>query len=330
MRFIDETVVQVKAGNGGQGAVTFRRAAYVPKGGPDGGDGGKGGSIIFQASPQTGTLDKIQRHTIKAKNGMPGQKKKRAGRSGKNVVIKVPLGTTIYNAETNEILADLIDVGQKVIVAQGGKGGRGNTHFASAVNRTPRRYDVGEKGQTFRLRLVMKLLADVGLVGLPNAGKSTLLGALSRANPKIGEFPFTTLTPGLGVVSYGVYQRFTVADLPGLIKGAAEGKGLGHQFLRHIERTRLLVFLIDTTETNYAKAYQSLWSELDTFDSKLSKLPRLIIRSKSDLSAPINKNTEVDSNPPLDFDISVSSVTGEGLSELIEMIAGRLGLIAGI
>ncbi len=325
MRFIDETTVRVKAGDGGDGAVSFITEAFAPKGGPDGGDGGNGGSVIFKASPQTGTLAKVQRHTIKAKNGAPGQNSRRSGRNGKNIHINVPLGTTIFNADTDDILADLIDENQSVVVAQGGKGGRGNMHFATPTNRAPRRSESGRKGQEFRLRLEMKLLADVGLVGLPNAGKSTLLSALSRAKPKIGSFPFTTLTPALGVVPYGVYQRFTVADLPGLIKGAAEGKGLGHQFLRHIERTRLLLFLVDTADRSHLETYLLLWSELDSFNDKLSKVPRLIIRSKSDLKYS-DADIVNDKGSKLDFDLSVSSVTGQGLPELIELIAGHLGL----
>lgn len=326
MRFIDETVVRVKAGDGGDGAATFITAAFAPKGGPDGGDGGNGGSVIFKASHHTGTLAKVQRHTIKAKNGASGQQSRRSGRAGKNVIIKAPLGTTIFNADTDDVLADLIDENQTVVVAQGGKGGRGNMHFATSVNRTPRRCEPGRKGEEFRLRLEMKLLADVGLVGLPNAGKSTLLSALSQANPKIGSFPFTTLTPALGVVPYGVYQRFTVADLPGLIEGAAEGKGLGHQFLRHVERTRLLVFLVDTADQSHHETYQLLWSELNSFDDKLSKVPRLIVRSKSDLPD-YSQDMEDDNGSKLKFDLSVSSVTGDGLPELIELIARHLGLL---
>jgi len=329
MRFIDETVVRVKAGNGGDGVATFITAAFAPKGGPDGGNGGKGGSVIFKASQQTGTLAKVQRHTIKAKNGANGQQSKRSGRAGKNVYVKVPLGTIIINADTDEIIADLIAENETVIVAQGGNGGRGNMNFASPVNRAPRRCEPGRKGEEFRLRLEMKLLADVGLVGLPNAGKSTLLSALSRAKPIIGSFPFSTLTPALGVVNYGIYQRFTVADLPGLIAGAADGKGLGHQFLRHVERTKLLVFLVDTADKNYYESYQTLWAELDSFNNQLSKLPRLIIKSKSDLD-----NSDVvadeDNGSKLEFNLTISSVSGDGILELIDLIAKHLGLIEGM
>jgi len=274
-------------------------------------------------------LAKVQRHTIKAKNGALGQQSKRSGKAGKNVYVKVPLGTTIINADTDEIIADLIGESETVIVAQGGKGGRGNMNFATSVNRTPRRSEPGRKGQAFRLRLEMKLLADVGLVGLPNAGKSTLLSTLSRAKPIIGAFPFSTLTPALGVVPYGVYQRFTVADLPGLIEGAAAGKGLGHQFLRHVERTRLLVFLVDTADKNYYKSYQTLWSELDSFNNKLSKLPRLIIKSKADL-IDSDKVAEDEDNPKLDFDLTVSSVSGAGITDLIDLIAKHLDLVEGL
>jgi len=326
MRFIDEAVITVCAGNGGNGIVSFNRASYVPKGGPDGGNGGRGGSVILKASSQLGTLADVNLHrAVRAKNGKPGQGNKRNGRNGQDKKLNLPIGTLVFDDKTGEILADLIDEGQTIIVATGGRSGRGNACFATSTNRAPRRCEPGQKGQSRQLRLEMKLLADVGLVGRPNAGKSTLLATLTRANPRIAEYPFSTLKPALGVVSYGAYQRFIIADIPGLAEGAAEGRGLGHRFLRHIERTRLIVILIETPDPDYSQTCSNLISDLSRFSPILTGLPRLVIRSKSDLD-PIDDSVN-NGNESISFNHIISAVTGEGLDGLVDMIAGKLGMV---
>ncbi len=325
MRFIDEAIISVSAGNGGAGAATFHRAKFVPKGGPDGGDGGRGGSIIFKANPQISTLsDLSNRRNIKAKNGTPGGGNKRFGKNAKNIIIEIPVGTVIYDANTGDILADLIDPGQTVVVAKGGKGGRGNARFVTPTNRTPRKFEPGKPGESVRIRLEMKLLADVGLVGRPNAGKSTLLSALTQANPRIADYPFSTLSPGLGVVPYGIYQRFVIADIPGLAEGAADGKGLGHRFLRHIERTRLIVILIETPDTDYHTTLSKLITDMSEFSDKLAGLPRIIVKSKNDLN--LTNETQNGNKIDVKFEHSISAISGNGLPELVDMIAEKLGL----
>ncbi len=324
MRFIDEAIVTVSAGKGGDGLASFRRAPFEPKGGPDGGDGGRGGDVIFKATAQISTLaDFTSRRHIRAQNGAAGQGSRKHGRKGENVVVEVPVGTVVYETSAGSILADLIDEGQSVVIVNGGRGGRGNVHFATPTNRSPRKAETGKPGESLHLRLDLKLLADVGLVGRPNAGKSTLLAALSAARPKIGDFPFTTLEPGLGVVAYGAYQRFVVADIPGLAEGAAQGRGLGHQFLRHIERTRLIVMMIETPDPDYKATYQGLLKEMNDFSPNLPTLPRLNVRSKADLPMLESSGKCVD----FPFDLTISAVTGQGLPELIEIMGARLGLI---
>ncbi len=326
MYFIDEALIEVIAGKGGNGAVSFRRAAFLPKGGPDGGDGGRGGSIFFEASEQINTLsDFNRRKIIKGKNGKPGQGTRKNGKKASDLTVYVPVGTTIFNQETKLILADLIEPGQRVTVAQGGRGGKGNSRFSTPTNKSPRFSEQGKEGENLKLHLTMKLLADIGLVGRPNAGKSTLLASISRANPRIGNFPFTTLTPGLGVVPFGEYQRIVVADIPGLAEGAAEGKGLGQQFLKHIERTRLLIFLIDTQDEDYQETISGLISEMSTFSSGLLKLPRILVRSKSDL--PIPEGYEIEKKEMPEFDLEISSLEGTGLEKLIDLMGKNLGLI---
>ncbi len=321
MRFIDEAIITVKAGDGGAGSTSFYRGAFIPKGGPDGGDGGRGGSIILRSSPNVSTLaDLTLKSLYQAPNGKPGGSNRMTGRSGKDVYIQLPVGTVVYDNETQEILADLVEAGQTVVVAKGGRGGRGNVHFATPSNRTPRFAESGIPGEKRTLRLELKLIADVGLVGRPNSGKSTLLKALTRATPKIGDFPFTTLKPNLGVVQVGFYRRFTIADIPGLIEGARFGRGLGHRFLRHIERTNLIVVLIETPDRNYAKTYASLMEELKGYSVELLQLPQIIVRSKADLPM-----TNIDDD--FKFDLAISSFNGYGLSELVKMISDKLNII---
>lgn len=321
MRFIDEVEIKVRAGKGGNGAVSFHRAPFAPKGGPDGGDGGSGGNVIIQTSIQLSTLEEAaMRRTYRAENGRPGERNKRSGRTGKDILLKVPLGTVVRDAEDNAILVDMTKDKQEFVVARGGRGGRGNARFATSRDRAPRRCEAGQPGEERSVKLELKLLADAGLIGRPNAGKSTLLAALSRAKPLIAEFPFSTLSPALGVVHYRVYQRFVIADIPGLMEGARDGRGLGHQFLRHIERTRLLVFLIEATEPDYQKAYDQLVGELEGFSDEFNQLPAVVVMSKSDL---LNSAGNSYSFP---FDLILSSVTGEGLPELIDLIADRLGI----
>ncbi len=319
MRFIDEISIFVKSGKGGAGSSSFYRAPFVPKGGPDGGDGGRGGDIILKASSQLTTLEDFTLHRrFSATNGRDGAGSRKSGKAGKNRVIPIPAGTLVFDEENGELLGDLDVEGQTLIVAQGGQGGRGNVHFATSTNRTPKRTDPGGMAIERKLRLELKLLADVGLVGKPNAGKSTLLSALSDATPKIAAYPFSTLEPSLGVVKVGEYGRFVLADIPGLIEGAHAGRGLGIRFLRHIERTRLIVVLIETPEKNYTKARDDLLNELHNYSDGLSKLPKLFVRSKCDLTKPAENRSR------LKFDLVISAASGEGLGDLVLKISHLL------
>jgi len=283
--FIDSAKIHVKAGDGGNGVISFRREKYVPKGGPDGGDGGNGGSVYIVADRNLTTLlDFRYAPHYKAERGAHGQGSHKTGLSGNDVVIKVPCGTLIKDAETGEVIADLIEHGAKVLVAKGGKGGRGNQHFATPTNRAPRHAEPGEPGEERTLELELKLLADVGLVGFPNAGKSTLISVLSAAKPKIADYPFTTLEPNLGIVRYQDYKSFVMADIPGIIEGASEGKGLGLKFLKHIERTKVLAILLPATSLDLKGEYNILMNELKTFSSTLAEKPKVVVISKMDIA----------------------------------------------
>ena len=327
-KFIDTAKIVVKAGDGGRGCVSFRREAYVPRGGPNGGDGGNGGSIFIEANRSFRTLIDLQYQQLyRAKRGEHGRGKDQHGAYGPDLTIKVPLGTVVSDVETGEVLADLTTDGQRAMVAKGGMGGRGNARFATATRQAPRIAQPGIPGEVRTLRLELKLIADVGLVGLPNAGKSSLLAAFSAARPKIAAYPFTTLTPNLGVVEVDPYGGFVVADIPGLIQGAAQGAGLGIQFLRHIERTRLLVHVVDVSDDaeDPVIAAETIERELSAYSPALLSLPRIAAANKIDLPhaeglARIQARC-ASLGLPL---VAISALTGEGIPSLLETIAGRL------
>ncbi|MDE2181034.1 MAG: GTPase ObgE, partial [candidate division NC10 bacterium] len=318
--FVDEVRIRVEAGDGGRGCISFRREAHVPQGGPDGGDGGDGGSLYLLASRSYRTLDdqKYQRH-YRAQGGAHGRGKTMHGRRGADLIISVPLGTVVVDDETGELLGDLVEDGQQVLVARGGKGGRGNARFATPVRQAPRYAQPGESGQRRRLHLTLKLLADVGLIGLPNAGKSALLCCISAAHSKVAEYPFTTLTPHLGTVEIDPLGAFVVADIPGLIEGASLGAGLGIRFLRHIERTRLLVHIIDVSDTarDPREALAVVEEELRAFNPELLKRPRVIAANKLDLLHDRHlsalRTLCVERGLPL---FPLSAMTGEGVERL--------------
>ncbi len=282
--FLDRLTIEVQAGDGGNGVTSFRREKFVPKGGPDGGDGGRGGHVILRVDEGLATLlDLRTMPQIKASNGRHGAGAKKTGRGGEDLIIRVPPGTLVFDDETGEQVADLTEHAQEEIVAKGGHGGKGNSHFATPQIRAPRKSTQGGEGQKKILRLELKLIADIGLVGLPNVGKSTLLSVISAARPEIANYPFTTLTPHLGMVKGQGWRNFVVADIPGLIEGASEGKGLGHQFLRHIERTRALAVLVDSLDEKPDDTLTTLLDELGAFNPALLEKPRVVVRSRSDL-----------------------------------------------
>lgn len=321
--FIDYAEIEVTAGKGGDGAVTFRREKYVPKGGPSGGNGGKGGSIILKTDPNLFTLlDFRYKKKYKAQNGEPGGNSRKDGKSGRDVVIKIPVGTIVKNAETGELIFDLNQSDQEVILVEGGKGGKGNSNFATPTNQAPRKAEHGKQGKSFKVILELKLIADVGLVGFPNAGKSTLISKISAAKPKIADYPFTTLTPNLGIVKYKDYKSFTVADIPGIIEGAHEGKGLGLKFLKHIERTRILLFLIDITSENFQKDYDILFNELKSYSKKLAEKKKIVSLSKADIAGDLDlKKIAKKKLKNSDSQILVfSSATGQGVAELLDYL----------
>jgi len=291
MKFVDEATIRVQAGNGGRGMVSFRREKFIPFGGPDGGDGGHGGSIYFVATQGLNTLaDFRYQRAFKAANGEPGGSADCSGRGGEDLEVQVPVGTVIYDTETDETLGDLAHDGERVLVARGGKGGLGNQHFKSSTNRTPRKATPGYPGEKRELRLELKLLADVGLLGLPNAGKSTLIAAVSAARPRIADYPFTTLHPNLGVVYVGEHKSFVMADIPGVIEGAAEGAGLGIRFLKHLQRTRLLLHLVDIAPPDPAadpvRDARVIVAELKRFSPELAARERWLLLNKTDLMTP--------------------------------------------
>ena len=316
--FVDQATIEVEAGRGGDGAVSFRREKFVPRGGPDGGDGGKGGDVVLTVDPQLSTLlDFRYRQHYRAERGRHGMGKNKTGASSADIVLRVPPGTVVHDAETGAEIAEMLRPGERVRVARGGRGGRGNAAFATATNRAPRKAEPGEEGERRRLRLELKLIADVGLVGLPNAGKSTLLSAISAARPKIADYPFTTLEPGLGVVALSEGRGYTVADLPGILEGAHEGKGLGLQFLRHIERTRLLAFLIPVDAADPAGEYAMLRGELAAHSAALAEKPHCLVRTKADLLQ-ASHGPHAIAAPDAWATYVVSAVAGHGLRELRE------------
>jgi GTP-binding protein len=321
--FIDQAEIEVKAGDGGDGAVTFRREKYVPKGGPSGGNGGNGGDVIFQAFSNLNTLlDFRYKRKYTAGNGAIGGSSLKDGKNGKEVLIKVPVGTIIKDSDSDKILADLDEEGKKIVIAKGGKGGKGNSNFATPTNQAPRFAEKGKPGESISITLELKLIADVGIVGFPNSGKSTLISVISSAKPKIADYPFTTLEPNLGIVYYKDYKSFTVADIPGIIEGAHKGKGLGLKFLRHIERTKILLFLIEITSKDIEKDFKILSNELKYYSKKLADRKKIIALSKADLLNEISiKNISRKKLFKQDIPtIIISSVTNQGIQELMDNI----------
>ncbi len=349
MRFIDEAIIKVAGGHGGPGCVSFRRETFAPRGGPDGGDGGDGGSVIFQASHQLGSLQDFRfKRTYQAQNGMHGSGANKAGRDGEDIVIRVPIGTVIRDANTLEVLADFTEENQEWVACKGGKGGKGNTFFTTSTHQAPKFAQPGLEGTHLELKLELKLLADVGIIGFPNAGKSTLISRLSAARPKIADYPFTTLTPNLGVVSLPDHQTFVVADIPGLIEGAHRGMGLGHKFLKHIERTRVFVHLLDGTQLledmtspleeeerltqaidRFIQRYITIRNELGLFSEALLHKPEIVVLNKLDIlesdlpfvekaqKALRERIASIRSTHPIPNEpFVVSAVSGAGLEEL--------------
>lgn len=330
MKFFDEAIISVSAGNGGNGAVSFRREKYIPRGGPDGGDGGRGGNICMIADRNLNTLiDYRYTRNHRAEHGENGRGADCYGKGGTDLILRVPVGTVVTDTLSGEVLADLSVDGASAVVAKGGNGGLGNLHFKSSTNRAPRQFTPGEPGESRELKLELKVLADVGLLGMPNAGKSTFIRAISAARPKVADYPFTTLQPNLGVVRVGANQSFVVADIPGLIRGASEGAGLGHRFLKHLQRTRLLLHLIDVApldpNVDPVADAQALVEELRNFDESLHQKPRWIVLNKIDLLSEEERHVRISSiskalgkRAPI---FSISGVTGEGCQLLCRKIA---------
>ncbi len=323
MKFIDYVEIAVAAGNGGHGCVAFHTEKFIPKGGPDGGDGGRGGDIVAVADPHLTTLlDYRYKRKYKAQNGKPGAGRLKTGKSGSNTELRLPVGTIIKNAETDEIIYDLDTPDSRVVLAKGGRGGRGNAFFKSSTNQAPRIAQDGTPGKAFKLALELKLLADVGLVGLPNAGKSTILASFSAARPKIADYPFTTLKPILGIVRLREFKSCVMADIPGLIEGASDGKGLGHQFLRHIQRTGLLTYVIDVNELDITETFEVLKKELESFDPQLTTRPYLVVITKVDTLSESDLK-DISKDWPSEY-IRLSAVTRQGAGEFIQAIEKKL------
>jgi GTP-binding protein len=327
MKFIDEAEITVRSGDGGAGCVSFRREKFIPKGGPDGGDGGKGGDVLVKATRRFHSLyDFESRRYFKAQNGGAGSGKNKSGKKGLDTLILVPLGTTIWDLETGELLVDLVIDNQQIVLVEGGEGGKGNKHFATSTHRTPRFAQEGQKGTEKRLKLELKLIADIGIIGLPNAGKSTLLSRLSSADPKIAKYPFTTITPNLGVMMFDEDQSLTLADIPGLIEGASSGKGLGHKFLQHIERTNILLHVLDIHRfrlRDILRDFSTVQRELRAYHPSLINKDQVIALNKIDIAAMSRRDLEetcrVFRNKGHACRV-ISALTGEGLDELKELL----------
>ena len=318
--FLDHAVIEIKAGDGGPGASSFRRETFVPRGGPDGGDGGKGADIVLRGDAQLSTLlDFRYRQSYRAEHGKKGAGSQSSGKSGETLVLRVPLGTVVYDADTEALIGEILRDGDELLVAEGGRGGWGNARFATSTNQAPRRADPGAPGQERRIALELKLIADVGLVGEPNAGKSTFLASVSAATPKVADYPFTTLTPNLGVVQLSGHRTFVLADIPGIIEGAHEGKGLGHQFLRHIERTRTLAMMIPADALEPQAEYDKLREELRRYSEELARTPHCVVFTKADLLPPEWPEPRVEA-PEAWGQFTVSSVARRGLDPLLEAL----------
>src|SRR5438132_3974236 len=318
--FIDRAVVQVTAGTGGSGASSFRREKFVPKGGPDGGDGGTGGSVFVKVDPNLSTLLDYRYHTHwRAERGQHGKGKNMSGKSADDVYLPVPPGTEVRDAETGEILGELVKPDATLLVAKGGHGGRGNQHFATPTHQSPREWEPGEQGEERRFELVLKLIADVGLLGEPNAGKSTLLSVISAARPKIADYPFTTLEPHLGVVGLSDNRSFVVADIPGIIEGAHEGKGLGLRFLQHVERTRILAVLVPMDSPDLQATYELLRRETALYSADLAAKPHIVVLTKRDLLPPGSRLPIIQTHAGAPL-VAVSAVTREAIPQLVETL----------
>ena len=328
--FLDRVKIRVKAGNGGDGVTAFRREKFVPRGGPSGGDGGVGGSVWMESTEGLNTLLHLRYNPEhKAERGRHGEGSNRSGKDGEDVVVKVPVGTQVFDPETNELLFDFTEAGQRYRAAKGGKGGWGNAHFATPTQRAPKYHYNGRPGQEAELQLELKLIADVGLVGFPNAGKSTLISVISAAKPKIADYPFTTLEPNLGVVDMGDFRTFVVADIPGLIEGAADGAGLGHRFLRHVERTKLILHLVDVSSLSGRDPisdYEIINQELTKYDANLGARPQIVVATKIDsLDEPerledLKKRAKKDKKPFF----AISAVTNNGVKDLVAFVSQQI------
>lgn len=328
MKFIDEVIIEVQAGDGGNGCVSFRRERFIPRGGPDGGDGGKGGDVVLLASPRKRTLHHFQfKRQFKAQNGSHGMGRQKTGGNGEDLVIEVPVGTLCLNAVTGEVVEDLVEPGQTAVIAKGGRGGQGNQRFKTSTNRAPRFAQTGQSGEALGLKLELKLLADVGLIGFPNAGKSTLISAISSATPKIGSYPFTTLSPNLGVVKDHGGEPFVVADIPGLIEGAHQGAGLGIRFLRHVDRTRILVHLIDASALDAddpLASYKIINRELALYGKGLSEKPQVVVLNKMDIAGTEQNAQAFESALPDVQVFKISAVTRQGVKQLLNSLSALL------